>query len=191
MRLSTTTLFISAAAFALHAAAGASTLKKWRTPTGGVFIGETAPPGSIELKEYTDEPRPDETVTEQPNTTSDRQSVAISLRRHKIDEQINEAATRLEEIRSEIERLKKLPGLLGRSDAVLTDARGRRRLLNPHEMKQKHLRELKEIEQQQLAEIGRLRQDFAALKQEVRSQYGGTAPDWWRDSLSCPKCPKH
>lgn len=51
------------------------------------------------------------------------------------------------------------------------------------------LRALHDQERDELQDLARLYREFDELRALARSSYGGTAPGWWRDRMTCEACP--
>ena len=161
-------------------------------PDGNTYAGDKAPPGCNVKNQYhapADEPAraPAEGLDAAHKRADDGFSVGASRARTEIERALNQDAAHLEEVRDKIERIRSIepqgdPNFLATQQDV-TD------LANFQSRKTETLQDLKTEERKALAAMVDRWKAFDELNAKVVEYYGGHEPDWWRNTVSCPKCP--
>jgi hypothetical protein len=167
----------------ISAVASAQSIQKWKTPDGKLYFGDTPPAGSTKIgEEGSNEPPSNGSSQESAPRSAEQErfSIDVSRERAEIEKALNNNAERIEEVDKQITEVQRSPN-------VVPPWMERRAGFKNE--KAETLRELWSQKRTTLATIGDLWKRFDKLDAKVKKAYGGKAPDWWRSTLSCPKCP--
>jgi len=151
-----------------------------------MYFGDRPPPGSTKIGQEgsKDSPASSDSSSSAPSAarseTEDALSVEASRQRTAIERALNEQAGRLLEVRKHLSEAEQQPD--GFSRRVTNYAAG-----SP--TKQDTVRSLREDEQKVLGEIVAQWKKFEELNDRVYKSHGGSAPDWWRNRITCSACP--
>lgn len=159
-------------------------------PDGRTYVGDKPPPGCEVKRSYQPAPEaqaPDKAAEATAGASKNDLSVHASRARTEIERDLNKDADSLEEIRKKIEEVQRAepqgsPNYFATQQEVADVA-------NFQSRKAAALKELRDAERKTLADMAALWKAFDKLDANVAGHYGGKEPDWWRDTLSCSKCP--
>jgi hypothetical protein len=159
-------------------------------PDGKTYVGDEPPPGCEVKSSYQsapEAPAPDAAADATADASKGDLSVRASRARTEIERNLNRDADSLEEVRKRIEEVRRAepegsPNYFATQQDVADAA-------NFQSRKAAALKELREAERKTLADIAALWKAFDELNADVAEHYGGKQPDWWRDTVSCSKCP--
>jgi hypothetical protein len=163
--------------------ARAETIQKWKTPDGKLYFGDRPPAGSAKIgEEDSNEPPVNEGSheTAPPSADQEKLSIDASRERTKIERALNDNAEHLAEVDKQIAEVQRVPN-------VVPPWMERRAGFKNEKVET--LRELWSQKRTTLATMDDLWKRFDKLDAKVKKAYGGKTPDWWRSTLSCPKCP--
>jgi hypothetical protein len=160
------------------------------TPDGKTYVGDKPPPGCEVKSSYQsapEAPAPGNAADAPVGASKDDFSVQASRARTEIERALNKDAGSLEEIHKRIDEVQRIapqgsPNYFATQQDVADVA-------NFQSRKAAALRELRDAERKTLAHMADLWKAFDELDANVVEHYGGKEPDWWRRTLSCPKCP--
>lgn len=175
-------LFVDAVFLGVLVGARADTIQKWKTPDGKLYFGDRPPAGSTNIgKEGSNEPPANGSPQESARSAEqERFSIEVSRERTEIEKALNDNAERLEEVAKQIAEVESAPNVLPPWMEMRAGFKNE---------KADRLRELWAQKRTTLAAVADLWKRFDKLNAEVTKAYDGKAPDWWRSTLSCPKCP--
>lgn len=160
------------------------------TPDGKTYVGDKPSPGCEVKTRYESAPEAparDNAAGAPVGASDDGLSVHASRARTQIERALNEGASKLEEIHKRIEQIQNVepqgdPNFFATQQDVADVA-------NFQSRKAAALKDLRDYERKTLARVADLWKAFDELEANVVKHYGGKPPDWWRHTLSCPKCP--
>jgi hypothetical protein len=176
-------LFVDAMLLGLLVGARAETIQKWMTPDGKLYFGDRPPAGSTKMGEEGSHEPPANGSSQEGTPRSaeqERFSIDVSRERTKIEKALNNNAERLEEVDKQIAEVQRSPNVV--------PPWMERRAGFKNEKAETVLR-LESQKRTMLAATADLWKRFDKLDAQVKKAYDGKAPDWWRSTLSCPKCP--